>query len=90
MTIMNVVVGTLLVEPWMLLADDATDWEVNEKQQTLFTEQRYLPAILKEAGIVPSISEVRRNRPDLVITLDKLDCFWIKWGKKRLYIVVGK
>jgi len=90
MTIMNVVVGTLLVEPWMLLADDATDWEVNEKQQTLFTEQRYLPAILKEVGIVPSISEVRRNRPDLVITLDKLDCFWIKWGKKRLYIVVGK
>ena len=90
MTIMNVVVGTPLVDPWMLLADDATDWEVNEKQQTLFTEQRYLPAILKEAGIVPSISEVRRNRPDLVITLDKLDCFWIKWGKKRLYIVVGK
>lgn len=90
MTIMNVVIGTPLVEPWMLLADDATDWEVNEKQQTLFTEQRYLPAILKEAGIVPSISEVRRNRPDLVITLDKLDCFWIKWGKKRLYIVVGK
>lgn len=90
MTIMNVVIGTPLVDPWMLLADDATDWEVNEKQQTLFTEQRYLPAILKEAGIVPSISEVRRNRPDLVITLDKLDCFWIKWGKKRLYIVVGK
>lgn len=90
MTIMNIVVGTPLVEPWMLLADDKADWEVNEKQQTLFTEQRYLPAILKEAGIVPSISEVRRNRPDLVITLDKLDCFWIKWGKKRLYIVVGK
>lgn len=90
MTIMNVVVGTPLVDPWMLLAYDAADWEANEKHQTLFTDQRYLPAILKEAGIVPSLSEVRRNRPELVTTLDKPDCFWVKWGKKRLYIVVGE
>lgn len=87
---MNIVIGTPIVDPSSLLSYDKEDWEQIEQKQTLFTDQRFLPAVLKDAGVVPSISEVRRNRPDLVITLDKPDCFWVKWGKKKLYIVVGK
>lgn len=88
--IQNIIIGTPLVRPELLIATDINDWENNEKLQTLFTEERNLPAILKEAGIVPSISEVRRNRPELMVQLETPDCFWVKWGKKRVYIVVGE
>ena len=63
---------------------------IGKKEKTLFTETRFLPAIMKEAGIVQSTGEVRRNKPELMITLDKPDCINIKWGKKFLYIVVGE
>lgn len=86
----NVIIGKPLVEPYTLLANDLTDWEETEKKNTLFTDTRYLPAVMKEAGIVNSTGEVRRNRPDLCITLDKVDCINLKWGKKRLYIIVGE
>lgn len=86
----NVVIGKPLVEPSTLLASDLTDWEETEKKNTLFTDNRYLPAVMKEAGVVSSTGEVRRNRPDLCITLDEIDCINIKWGKKRLYIIVGE
>jgi hypothetical protein len=86
----NVVIGKPLVEPSTLLANDLTDWEETEKKNTLFTNNRYLPAVMKEAGVVNSTGEVRRNRPDLCITLDEIDCINIKWGKKRLYIIVGE
>lgn len=86
----NVVIGKPIYDAEKLLSLDDNDWENNEKKQTLFTETRYLPAVMKETGIVSSISEVRRNRPDLCISLDKLDCFWLKWGKRFLYIIVGE
>lgn len=85
----NVVVGKPLVSPDTLLALSKVDWEQNEKKATLFTETRYLPAILKETGIVSSTSEVRKNRPDLNIVLESLDFLIIKWGKKFLHVVVG-
>lgn len=85
----NVVIGTPIVESKELLALDDTDWENNEKDKTLFTDTRFLPEIMKEAGIVKSISEVRKNKPEFMVTLDKLDCLWIKWGKRFLYIIVG-
>ncbi len=85
----NVVVGTPLISAKTLLAFDEDDWLQNEQKLTLFTETRFLPAIMKEAGIVPSVSEVRRNRPDLCVTLHETDCINLKWGKKWLYIVVG-
>ena len=44
---------------------------------------------MKKAGIVESTSEVMRNRPELVVSLDHLDCFWLKYGKRKFYIVVG-
>lgn len=56
------------------------------------TVSRYLPKIMVEAGIVSSTSEVRRNRPELckIYPDDMTTCEEIKWGKKRLYVVVGK
>lgn len=86
----NVVIGKPLVDPAILLSYDQNDWETNEKHQTLFTDVRNLATVMKEAGVVQSVSEVRRNKPELNITLNKLDCFWVKWGKKRLYVIVGE
>lgn len=87
---LNVVIGKPLVNPKTLLALDDLDWKNNEQPQTLFTETRYLPAVMKEAGVVQSTSEVRKNRPDLNISLENPDCLWVKWGKKRLYVIVGE
>lgn len=86
----NVVIGKPLVDPSSLLAYSQADWEENEKKNTLFTETRFLPAIMKEAGIVSSTGEVRRNRPELCVTLNTVDCLNLKWGKKRLYIIIGE
>ena len=90
MTVLNIVIGNPLVDPKELLASDETDWLENEKLATFFTETRFLPAVMKEAGIVPSTGEVRRNKPELVRTLDQSDCFWVEWGKKKIYVVVGE
>lgn len=86
----NVVIGKPLVEPWVLLANDEKDWAETEEKDTLFTSTRFLPAVMKEAGIVSSTGEVRRNRPDLCINLESVDFITLKWGKKRLFIVVGE
>ena len=90
MVFQNVVIGKPILDIRQVIAANEEDWEQNEKSVTLFTGTRFLPAILKEAGLVSSTSEVRRNRKDLVMTLDKPDCLNIKWGKKRLFIVVGE
>lgn len=87
---LNVVIGKPLVDPKILLALDDLDWKNNEQPQTLFTETRYLPAVMKESGMVQSTSEVRKNRPDLNTSLENPDCLWVKWGKKRLYVIVGE
>ena len=41
-------------------------------------------------GIVKSVSEVRRNKPGLVKELNDYDYLEIKWGKRKLFILVGK
>ena len=87
--VQNVIIGKPIVDFVGLIASDEEDWINNEYDNTLFTETRFLPAVMKEAGIVSSISEVRRNRPELCVTLNSLDCINLKWGKKFLYIVVG-
>ena len=88
--IQNIVIGTPLVSPCSILALDEDDWRLNESRVTLFTNERYLPKVLKEAGIVPSTSEVIRNRKDLCVTLDTPDCRWVQWGRNKVYIVVGE
>lgn len=86
---LNVVVGIPLTEPQELIALNNEDWKNNEKNLTYFTKERFLPKIMKEIGLVSATSEVRRNKPELMITLDKPDCFWLKWGKKKIWFVVG-
>lgn len=86
----NVVVGKPLLDPWEFISENEEEFEKSDKKETLFTNERYLPAILVEAGIVKSRSEVKRNKPELCITLDKPNCLWVKWGKTKLYIVVGE
>lgn len=87
----NVIVGVPLVGTLAeLFGSSLEDWALNESEVTLLTEERFLPRILVEAGIVKSTSEVRRNRPDLWRELNELDFFQVKWGKKFLWILVGE
>lgn len=87
----NIVIGTPLVSAKELLSANDSDWVNIEFEKTLFTNERYLPNILVQLCIYPSISEIRRNKPELMIRLDKVDFINIKPKKKRpLWIVVGE
>ena len=91
MYIENIVIGKPLVEAKTLLSFNNDDWEKVEKEKTLFTEERFLPKILVNIGIYPSISEIRRNKPELMKTLNEI-CFidGLKASKKRkVWIIVG-
>lgn len=87
----NIIIGTPIV-PWSTLV--CSEQNINEIEQelekTFFTQERNISKILKEIGIVNSISEIRRNKPDLCKDFKNLDCFWIKWGKNRFWVVVGE
>lgn len=87
----NIVIGTPLVSAKELLSANDSDWVNIEFEKTIFTNERYLPNILVQLGIYPSISEIRRNKPELMIRLDKIDFINIKPKKKRpLWIIVGE
>lgn len=86
----NIVIGKPFIEPSEIFSKDETDWETNEKLKTAFTEERFLPVIMKDIGIVQSISEVRRNKPELCKTLDTPDFIEVRWGKRRLFCLVGE
>lgn len=92
MYIENIVIGKPIVDLQQLFAADEDDWDRTEKEKTYFTEERFLPRILVDIGIYPSISEIRRNKPQLVVTLDHLDFIdEVKVSKKRkLWIAVGE
>lgn len=92
MYIENIVIGKPVVDLQQLFAADENDWNRTEKEKTYFTEERFLPRILVDIGIYPSISEIRRNKPQLVVTLDHLDFMdGLKVSKKRkLWIVIGE
>ena len=92
MYIENIVIGKPVVDPQQLFAADENDWNRVEKEKTYYTEERFLPRILVDIGIYPSISEIRRNKPQLVINLDHMDFMdGLKVSKKRkLLIVVGE
>jgi hypothetical protein len=87
---LNVVVGKPIADPALMLAENQDDWEKVEKNQTLFTEERFLPRILVEAGVVKNVSEVRRNQPKLVYSFETPDLVRIKWGKKIVWILIGE
>lgn len=88
----NIIIGKPICNQELIFGYDKTDWENNEAEKTYYTEERYLPRILVDLGIYPSISEIRRNKPELMITLDKVDFMdGIKIKKKRwLWILVGE
>lgn len=88
----NIVIGTSVAEPSQMFASDEDDWNKVEAEKTYYIEERFLPRILVELGIYPSISEIRRNKPQLMVSLDKVDFISnLKVSKKRkLLILVGK
>lgn len=91
MYVENIVVGKLLVDESELFASSVGDWLENEQYKTYWTKERFLPRILVDIGIFPSISEIRRNKPELVRTLDKVDFFKLKATKKKIvWIAVGE
>ena len=93
----NIVIGYPLVEWWELTCSNKRDnlglpipTELTEEtEKTYFTDERNIAKILKELGIVKSTSEVRRNKPELFKEFYDPDCFWIKWGKRKFYVIVG-
>lgn len=92
MYIENIVIGKPIVEPSTMFALDEDDWKNVEKEKTYYTEERFLPRILVDIGVYPSVSEIRRNKPELMVTLDKLDFIHnLKASKRRkLWILVGE
>lgn len=88
----NIVIGNPIASPTDMFALDEEDWKKVEKEKTFFTEERFLPKILVELGIYPSVSEIRRNRKDLMMLLDRpmfIDKY--KVSKKRtIWILVGE
>lgn len=88
----NVVIGKPIADSIQMFALDESDWNRIEQEKTYYTEERYLPKILVELGIYPSINEIRRNKPNLMINLDKIDFIdALKVSKKRrLWILVGE
>lgn len=85
----NIVVGFPIIDEKLMFAINENDWDYIEKEKTYYTIERYLPNILLELGVVPSKAEIRRNKPELLISLNNLDFMEIKWGKRKLYILVG-
>ena len=88
----NIVIGTPVAEPLLMFASDEDDWNRVEVEKTYYTEERFLPRILVELGIYPSISEIRRNKPQLMVNLNDVNFIVdLKVSKKRkLWILVGK
>lgn len=88
----NIVIGKPLVEPMKMFATSFNDWCEVERDITYYTEERFLPKILVECGFYPSLSEIRKNRPDLWISLDKVDFIdKLKVRKKAwVWILVGE
>lgn len=84
----DIIIGTPIVEPWYIFCEEEHEWD-DIKDDIHYTEERFLPKIMINLGLVDSISEVRRNKPQLMINLDKLDYVEIKWGKSKLFILVG-
>ena len=88
----NIVIGTQIVGLKSMFASSDDDWNAIEKEKTYYTSERFLPRILVDLGIYPSVSEIRRNKPELVKVLDHLDFIdGIRVKKKRkLWILIGE
>lgn len=86
----NIVINSPLVSPEEIFALSYEDWINVEQDKTYYTEETFLPKIMVELGIVKSVNEVKRNKPDFVRELNEYDYLEIKWGKRKLFILVGE
>lgn len=88
----NIVIGNPIAEPQQMFSLDETDWNRIEQEKTYYTNERFLPRILVGLGIYPSISEIRRNKPNLMVSLNNVDFIDnLKVSRKRkLWILVGE
>lgn len=89
MYIENIVIGQPLINEKILLSDENNAYD-NWREITVYDSERFLPRLLVKYNFVKSIKEIRRNRADLLIYLDKPDFFKIKLGKKIIWVVVGE
>ena len=92
MYVENIVIGKPIVEPSTMFSLNEDDWNRTEKEKTYYTDERFLPRILVDIGIYPSVNEIRRNKSELMIELNQLDFLDnLKVSKKRrLWILVGE
>lgn len=92
MYVENIVIGKQIVEPSTMFSFDEDDWNRTEKEKIYYTDERFLPRILVDIGIYPSVNEIRRNKPELMVELNQLDFLDnLKVSKKRrLWILVGE
>lgn len=88
----NIVVGNPIATPQEMFAKDEDDWLRIEQEKTYYTNERFLPRILVGLGIYSSISEIRRNKPNLMVSLDNVDFIDnLKVSRKRrLWILIGE
>ena len=88
----NIVIGESLVNPVELFAADINDWNNFEKEKTYYTNERFLPRILVDLGLYKSVSEIRKNKPELVIELNSIDFIYkLKVKKKQwLWFLIGR
>ena len=84
----NIVIGNPIVEPQQMFALDENDWNRIEQEKTYYTNERFLV----DLGIYSSISEIRRNKPNLMVSLDNVDFIDnLKVSRKRrLWILIGE
>ena len=84
MYVENIVIGKPIVEPSTMFSLDEDDWNRTEKEKTYYTDERFLPRILVDIGVYPSVNEIRRNKPELMVELNQLDFLDnLKVSKKR-------
>lgn len=89
----NIVIGSPLVDFAHLCCSSfppSTEELADEIDKTHITLERNLAQVLKNLKVVKSINEVRRNRPELCKRFTEPDCFWLKWGKRRFWVIVGE
>lgn len=87
----NISIGRPLVSLKNLISDGTEHDFLLETEKTFFTEERYLPKILVSLGFASSISELRRNRKDLIINFpeSQTDFLEFKLGKRKFWVIVG-
>lgn len=88
----NIVIGKPIASPKSMFNLNKEDWDKIESEKTYYTEERFLPHILVDLGIYPSISEIRRNKPQFMLSLNEVGFVDnLKVSKKRrVWILIGE